>query len=130
MWNLFDQAVSTQHAELASDAGGTAALFFSGDPTRRMQQRHEIAVAEPMQQKLSSIDGRQQSRVFLGQRVQRPDALAFPADGPTYALGQLFQGGRFVDGGQRLQVALVGGLADLGPPRHVGYYLPQVAPRL
>ena len=55
--------MGAQQTNQPSDAGGLALGFVGGEGIAGKEQRAEIAVAEALDQKLASADGRQQGRV-------------------------------------------------------------------
>ena len=52
-------------------------------------------------------------------------ALVLPPDGAAQGFRDFGQGGRFIHVGQPVQIALVGGLAELGPAMGVGHAFAQ-----
>ena len=57
-------------------------------------------------------------------------ALVLPPDGTAQGFRDFGQGGRFIHVGQPVQIALVGGLAELGSAMGVGHAFAQVSARL
>ena len=121
--NLFDQPVGAQEREFAGYGRSLSALLRFGGRRVSEEQQPQVAIAKASEGELAAADGLQQLGIGRGIGVEGTMPAALVPDRPAEAADQLTQGGGVIDGGQCLQVGVVGGLRDLGAA-------PTAAPRL
>src|SRR2546425_4853137 len=114
-----DQAVGSQQAQPVTHAGGAPPSFLPGRSRLGEEDSLQVAVTEPVQGELPSVD-RLQPRAILREGTPSPDAASVPLPTLSQTPDELFQRGVVVHFGQGIQVALRGSARDFGSPVQVG----------
>ena len=106
LWDLFDDAVGSEHPQLAADAGAEAAdLLGRGTPGAGAEEAAQVAVAETGRGEFAAGDGLKQGQVLgvaksegaeapaavadrMGDGVEEPGARCSVSDAVTPRLGE------------------------------------------
>src|SRR5262249_55024346 len=120
-WNFSNEAMGTQQAKIAarSTTGGASlarALVGAGG-----QQPANVRVAESLQAKLALEQTSEQGRFLRGDRAQAAVGTTVFDDALADRIQDPMDGLRYFHVGQRLEVALISGMANLHQPRQVGH---------
>jgi hypothetical protein len=110
----------SEEPEEAGHAGAESATSVVVESVIREEQGDEVSVAEPRGDELAATDGAEQGEVGFGPRTEGADLaaadLSATEDGGQDILDRLV----LVNDGERIEVAVVGLLADGGARLHVG----------
>ena len=123
-----NQAVSPQHANLASRARALPFQFGGSDFGGPVQQGTQVTIAEAVDGKFAPVHCGQEMAVVRTEGLQSTDAPPLPFGGLAEFLDGFPQGLVMIYGRQRFQVALVRFLADFSTPMQIGHPLPQPLP--
>ena len=112
--DLFDEAMSAEHSQHAARASRAATGFLRGICGRVPEQFLEVAIAEAVEGEFAAVDGLKELGVFWGPRSQSADAFVIPSGGQADIAEHVAQRGGCVDRSEGVEVAVVGGLSDVG----------------
>jgi hypothetical protein len=128
--DLLDDTVSPEQTELASDLGGAAAdVGGRRGVGRRGEEAAEVAIAEAGGGELAPGHGREEREVGGVADAEGANAPAVVEGGARDLIEEAVEGGAVVDGGEGVEVPLVGPLGEVGAAVKVGDAFAEWAPR-
>lgn len=128
--DFLDEAMSPEQSEQTADSGTSAASLGIRYGCGRVEDGLKISVADALDRKLTPMDCSEQADVVLIPRLEASNPCAGEFRRPAESGDQLSQRLGRRDGGQSVQVPVVGGMGKLGPAMKIGDAGPEVAPRL
>lgn len=118
--DLVNEAMGAEQAKLTGNASGAATFFFDGVGGRIVEKGLQIAVAQTVDGEFAMTDGFKERGVFLGPGAEGPHAFVFPGGGLTKAANHLADRNRCVNGGESVEVTIIGSLRNLGATVDIG----------